>query len=61
MIDMASTYDVINIHYAFQGEGVSVQFSEKDIQLLVPAGNTTIKAAIEAITNPLDERYEPAQ
>ena len=61
MIDMASTYDVINIHYAFQGEGVSAQFSEKDIQLLVPAGNTTIKAAIEAITNPLDERYEPAQ
>ena len=61
MIDMASTYDVINIHYAFQGEGVSVQFSEKDIQLLVPAGNTTIKAAIEAITNPLDSRYKPAQ
>lgn len=61
MIDMSSTYDVINIHYAFQGEGVSVQFSEKDLQLLVPAGNTTIMAAIQAITNPLDERYEPAQ
>ena len=52
MINMASTYDVINIHYAFQGEGVSVQFSEKDIQLLVPAGNTTILAAINAIVNP---------
>jgi hypothetical protein len=61
MINMASTYDVINIHYAFQGEGVSVQFSEKDIQLLVPAGNTTILAAINAILNPLDSRYEPAQ
>lgn len=55
MIDMASTYDVINIHYAFQGEGVSVQFSEKDLQLLVPAGNTTIKAAIEAIVSPTPE------
>lgn len=61
MINMASTYDVINIHYAFQGEGVSVQFSEKDIQLLVPAGNTTILAAINAILNPLDSRYKPAQ
>lgn len=61
MINMSSTYDVINIHYAFQGEGVSVQFSEKDLQLLVPAGNTTIMAAIQAITNPLDDRYEPAQ
>ena len=61
MINMSSTYDVINIHYAFQGEGVSVQFSEKDLQLLVPAGNTTIMAAIQAIANPLDDRYEPAQ
>lgn len=61
MIDMSSTYDVINIQYAFQGEGVSVQFSEKQLQLLVPAGNTTIMAAIQAIVNPLDDRYEPAQ
>jgi hypothetical protein len=61
MIDMSSTYDVINICYAFQGEGVSAQFSEKQLHLLVPAGNTTIMAAIQAITNPMDERYEPAQ
>ena len=52
MINMASTYDVINIQYAFQGEGVSVQFSEKTMHLLVPAGNTTILAAIQAIMNP---------
>lgn len=52
MIDMASTYDVINIQYAFQGEGVSAQFSEKTMHLLVPAGNTTILAAIQAIINP---------
>lgn len=51
MINMGSTYDVINIQYAFQGEGVSAQFSEKTLQLLVPAGNTTILAAIKAITD----------
>ena len=61
MINMSSTYDVINICYAFQGEGVSAQFSEKQLHLLVPAGNTTIMAAIQAITNPMDKRYEPAQ
>ena len=51
MINMGSTYDVINICYAFQGEGVSAQFSEKQLHLLVPAGNTTILAAIKAITD----------
>lgn len=61
MINMGTTYDVINICYAFQGEGVSAQFSEKQLHLLVPAGNTTIMAAIQAITNPMDKRYEPAQ
>lgn len=61
MINMGSTYDVINICYAFQGEGVSAQFSEKQLHLLVPAGDTTIMAAIQAIINPLDERYKPAQ
>ena len=55
MINMASTYDVINIQYAFQGEGVSVQFSEKQLHLLVPAGNTSIMAAIKAITEPTEE------
>lgn len=55
MINMASTYDVINIQYAFQGEGVSVQFSEKTMHLLVPAGNTTILAAIQAIITPAEE------
>lgn len=59
MINMASTYDVINIHYAFQGEGVSAQFSEKDIQLLVPAGNSTILAAIKAIVG-TDENQSAA-
>lgn len=59
MINMGSTYDVINIHYAFQGEGVSVQFSEKDLHLLIPAGNTTILAAIKAIVG-TDENQSAA-
>ena len=59
MINMASQYDVITIHYAFQGEGVSVQFSEKDLQILVPAGNTTIMAAIKAIVG-TDENQSDA-
>ena len=59
MINMASQYDVITIHYAFQGEGVSVQFSEKDLQILVPAGNTTIMAAIKAIVG-TDENQSAA-
>ena len=59
MINMGSTYDVINIQYAFQGEGVSVQFSEKTLQLLVPAGNTTILAAIKAIVG-VDENQSAA-
>ena len=59
MINMGSTYDVINIHYAFQGEGVSAQFSEKDLHLLVPASNTTIMAAIKAIVG-VDENQSAA-
>lgn len=59
MINMGSTYDVINICYAFQGEGVSAQFSEKQLHLLVPAGNTTILAAIKAIVG-VDENQSAA-
>ena len=50
LINMASTYDVITIHYTFVGEGIDVQKSEKDIQILVPAGNTTLATAINTIT-----------
>lgn len=50
LINMASTYDVINIHYVYVGEGVDSQKSEKDIQILVPAGDTKMAAAINTIT-----------
>lgn len=36
MVDPSKEYDVINIHYAFQGDGVSIQKSEKDIQIACP-------------------------
>jgi fructosamine-3-kinase len=47
MVNPASSYDLIDIHYFYQGTGVSVQQSEKEITLVVPAGNSTILAAIE--------------
>ena len=47
--DDATGYDLIDIHYFFQGTGVSVQQSEKEITLVVPAGNSTVLAAIAEI------------
>ena len=54
LINMASTYDVITIHYSFVGEGIDVQKSEKDIQILVPAGNTTLATAINTLTGAVE-------
>lgn len=45
-VDLATNYDVIDIHYFFQGQGVSVQQSEKEITLIVPKDNTSILTAI---------------
>lgn len=47
MVDPSEDYDLIDIHYFYQGTGVSVQQSEKEITLAVPAGNSTVLAAIE--------------
>ena len=49
MVDPASSYDLIDIHYFYQGTGVSVQQSEKEITLVVPAGNSTILSAITTL------------
>ena len=35
LVDPSKKYDVINIHYFYQGDGISVQKSEKDIQIVV--------------------------
>ena len=54
----ATGYDLIDIHYFFQGTGVSVQQSEKEITLVVPAGDSSVLAAIEAIVGE-DKVVEP--
>ena len=53
LVDPSKKYDVINIHYFYQGDGISVQKSEKDIQIVVPRPGendyTKINALIKAI------------
>lgn len=53
LVDPSKEYDVINIHYFYQGDGISVQKSEKDIQIVVPRPGeedyTNINALIKAI------------
>lgn len=53
LVDPSKEYDVINIHYFYQGDGISVQKSEKDIQIVVPRPGdkdyTNINAVIRAI------------
>ena len=49
MVDPASSYDLIDIHYFYQGTGVSVQQSEKEITLVVPAGNSSVLSAIQTL------------
>lgn len=52
MVDPTKEYDVINIHYAFQGEGISIQKSEKDIQIACPDdGSHTVANAVIAAIN----------
>lgn len=53
LVDPSKEYDVINIHYFYQGDGISVQKSEKDIQIVVPRPGekdySNINAVIKAI------------
>lgn len=53
LVDPSKEYDVINIHYFYQGDGISVQKSEKDIQIVVPRPGekdySNINALITAI------------
>lgn len=53
LVDPFKEYDVINIHYFYQGDGISVQKSEKDIQIVVPRPGekdySNINAVIKAI------------
>lgn len=49
MVDPTEDYDLIDIHYFFQGTGVSVQQSEKELTLVVPKGDSSVLAAIAEI------------
>ena len=50
LVDPAQEYDVIDIHYSYIGSNESVQKSEKDIKLIVPAGKADgISKAINAL------------
>lgn len=50
MVDPESAYDVIDIHYFYQGTGVSSQQSEKEITLILPEdGGENYLDAIEAL------------
>lgn len=44
MVEEDKEYDVIDINFYFEGRGISAQKSEKMLTLVVPKGNTTIKA-----------------
>ena len=50
LVDPTQEYDVIDIHYSYVGANESVQKSEKDIKLIVPAGKAdNISKAINAL------------
>ena len=53
LVDPSKKYDVLNIHYFYTGDGISVQKSEKDIQIVVPRPGetdyTNMNALITAI------------
>ena len=50
LVDPTQEYDVIDIHYSYIGSNESVQKSEKDIKLIVPAGKAdNISKAINAL------------
>ena len=51
MVDPSLEYDVLDIHYAYSGDGVQVHKSEKDLTLVssTTANLTSIKTAIEAL------------
>lgn len=47
--ELASGYDVIDIHYSYVGANESVQMSEKDVTIAAPAGTLeTLKSELES-------------
>lgn len=56
----ADGYDIINIHYAYVGSNEAVQKSEKDLTIVVPAGDTaaTLFASIQTALGIAEEATE---
>ena len=66
MVNPETSYDTIDIHYFFRGQGVSSQLSEKEITLIVTSANAAaVLAAIKTMmgTNKIcaPEDYKPAE
>lgn len=49
MVDPSKNYDVLTIHYAYQGPNEAIQKSEKDIQIVAPSDTNALNAIIQAI------------
>ena len=50
MVDLSETYNVIDIHYFFQGTGVSVQQSEKELTIICKSSEASdLVGAIETM------------
>ncbi len=59
LVDPTVKYNVIDIHYAFQGAGENIQKSEKDITLVIPKVGDT-NAIANDLTNDIIDAIETA-
>lgn len=61
LVDTSKKYDIITLHYYYSEGGLGVEHSDVDIQIAVPAGDTTLAAAINTITGAkaTDKAYIP--
>ncbi len=59
LVDPTVKYNIISIHYAFQGMGDAIQKSEKDITIAVPKVGAT-NAVSNALTNNIIDAIETA-
>lgn len=61
MVDATKGYDIVDIHYAYQGTCEDIQKSEKDVIILIPQGTKgtpgSKAALIAAALTPLDKTW----
>lgn len=58
MVDSTLNYDIITLHYAFQGDGMENQYSEKDIQIAVPVKSDGTHTNTNALIGKLNAAIE---